>query len=90
MAIPRPRLRRCGGVMLVLLRSDGVRPRAKRQLAFRPALFTPDSFGYMAQAMHPSPGAWHPAGYAGVLWLLAPWIISHFPGRLRCHYNLVV
>jgi hypothetical protein len=46
--------------------------RVLAMLAFRPALFTPDSFGYLAQAVHLQPGAWHPAGYSIALFLLLP------------------
>jgi len=46
--------------------------RVLAMLAFRPALFTPDSFSYLAEAMHPRPGPWHPAGYPVALFLLLP------------------
>jgi hypothetical protein len=47
-------------------------PRVLAALAFRPALFIPDSFGYLASAIHPAPGAWHPFGYPVLLWFLLP------------------
>jgi hypothetical protein len=46
--------------------------RVLAMLAFRPALFTPDSFGYLSQGLHPRPVQWHPAGYPMLLLLLAP------------------
>ena len=47
-------------------------PRVLAALAFRPAQFTPDSFSYMAEAVHQGLSQWHPAGYPFFLWLLAP------------------
>lgn len=46
--------------------------RVLAMLAFRPALFTPDSFGYLSGGLHPRPGPWHPAGYPIALFLLSP------------------
>jgi len=46
--------------------------RVLAMLAFRPALFTPDSFAYLAQSVNPRPGLWHPSGYPMLLFLLAP------------------
>jgi hypothetical protein len=46
--------------------------RVLAMLAFRPALFTPDSFSYLSEALHPRPGTWHPAGYPILLFLLLP------------------
>ena len=47
-------------------------PRVLAALAFRPAQFTPDSFSYMAEGVHPGLSQWHPAGYPAFLWLLSP------------------
>ncbi len=47
-------------------------PRILAALAFRPAQFTPDSFSYMAEGVHPGLPQWHPAGYPFFLWLLVP------------------
>jgi hypothetical protein len=47
-------------------------PRVLAALGFRPALFTPDSFSYLAGAAALKPGTWHPAGYPVMLWLLRP------------------
>ncbi len=47
-------------------------PRLLAMLAFRPALFTPDSFAYMAEGAHPNLSRWHPSGYPLFLWLLSP------------------
>jgi hypothetical protein len=47
-------------------------PRVLAALAFRPAQFTPDSFSYLAEGVHPGLSQWHPAGYPFFLWLLSP------------------
>jgi len=47
-------------------------PRILAMLAFRPALFTPDSFAYLAEGAHPTLSQWHPSGYPVFLWLLSP------------------
>ncbi len=47
-------------------------PRLLALLAFRPALFTPDSFAYLAEGAHPNLSQWHPSGYPLFLWLLSP------------------
>jgi hypothetical protein len=47
-------------------------PRLLAALAFRPALLTPDSFGYLSEGAHPATGSWHPAGYPIMLWLFSP------------------
>lgn len=47
-------------------------PRILAVLAFRPALFTPDSFAYLAEGSHPGLSQWHPSGYPAFLWLLLP------------------
>jgi hypothetical protein len=47
-------------------------PRLLAMLAFRPALFTPDSFAYLAEGAHPNLSQWHPSGYPLFLWLLSP------------------
>jgi hypothetical protein len=47
-------------------------PRLLAMLAFRPALFTPDSFAYLAEGAHPGLSQWHPSGYPVFLWLLSP------------------
>ena len=47
-------------------------PRILAMLAFRPALFTPDSFAYLAEGAHPNLSQWHPSGYPLFLWLLSP------------------
>ncbi len=56
-------------------------------LAFRPALFTPDSFGYLSAGIHPQPGPFHSAGYPILLFLLLPFyslllvtIVQHLMG----------
>jgi hypothetical protein len=61
--------------------------RVLAMLAFRPALFTPDSFGYLSAAIHPRPGPFHSAGYPIVLFLLLPFyslllvtILQHLMG----------
>jgi hypothetical protein len=46
--------------------------RVLATMAFRPALFTPDSFGYLAAGARPVLGQWHPAGYPALLWALRP------------------
>jgi len=38
-------------------------PRLLAMMAFRPALFTPDSFAYLAEGAHPNLSQWHPSGY---------------------------
>ena len=47
-------------------------PRLLATLAFRPALFTPDSFAYLAEGARPNLSQWHPSGYPLFLWLLSP------------------
>ncbi len=47
-------------------------PRVLAELAFRPALFMPDSFSYLADGTGLFLGAWHPAGYPILLHLLLP------------------
>jgi hypothetical protein len=47
-------------------------PRLLAMMAFRPALFTPDSFAYLAEGAHPNLSQWHPSGYPLFLWLLSP------------------
>jgi hypothetical protein len=47
-------------------------PRILALLAFRPALFTPDSFAYLAEGARPNLSQWHPSGYPLFLWLLSP------------------
>lgn len=47
-------------------------PRVLAALAFRPALFTPDSFSYLSESGRLVPGQWHPAGYPMALWMLRP------------------
>jgi hypothetical protein len=47
-------------------------PRVLAALGFRPALLTPDSFGYLAEGVHPSAGSWHPVGYPVMLRVLEP------------------
>jgi hypothetical protein len=47
-------------------------PRLLAMLAFRPALFTPDSFAYLAEGARPNLSQWHPSGYPLFLWLLSP------------------
>ncbi|HEV3067588.1 MAG TPA: hypothetical protein VGY50_07070 [Streptosporangiaceae bacterium] len=47
-------------------------PRILAMLAFRPALFTPDSFAYLAEGAHPNLSQWHPSGYPLFLWVLSP------------------
>jgi hypothetical protein len=61
--------------------------RVLAMLAFRPALFTPDSFGYLSAGVHPRPGPWHLAGYPIFLFLLLPFyslllvtIVQHLMG----------
>jgi hypothetical protein len=46
-------------------------PRLLAMLAFRPALFTPDSFAYLSEGAHPNLSQWHPSGYPLFLWLLS-------------------
>jgi hypothetical protein len=46
--------------------------RAVSALAFRPAIFTPDSFLYLANGVHLSPGVTNPSGYPILLRLLEP------------------
>ncbi len=41
-------------------------------LAFRPALFMPDSFSYLANGVRLFLGPWHPAGYPVLLLILKP------------------
>ena len=57
-------------------------PRVLAMLAFRPALFTPDSFAYLAEGAHPNLSQWHPSGYPVFLWLLSPFH-SLAPGHRR-------
>lgn len=47
-------------------------PRALAAMAFRPAVFTPDSFYYLANAVHLSPGITNPSGYPIFLRMLEP------------------
>lgn len=47
-------------------------PRVLALLAFKPALFTPDSFDYLGRGVHWFPGNIRPSGYAVLLRLLAP------------------
>jgi hypothetical protein len=47
-------------------------PRLLAALAFRPALFTPDSFGYLAEGVHLMPGRTRPSGYPILLRALEP------------------
>ena len=47
-------------------------PRLLAALAFRPAVFTPDSFYYLAEGVHLSPGITNPSGYPIFLRFLEP------------------
>lgn len=47
-------------------------PRVLATLAFRPALFTSDSFGYLGGGVHLAPGLTHPFGYPLLLRVLEP------------------
>jgi hypothetical protein len=62
-------------------------PRLLALLAFRPAMLTPDSFGYLSSGLHPAPQSWHPSGYPIMLFLLAPFhslllvtVVQHLMG----------
>ena len=66
-------------------------PRLLATLAFRPALFTPDSFAYLAEGARPNLSQWHPSGYPLFLWLLSPvhslllvTALQHRPRRRTC------
>jgi len=56
----------------MVLVAVSVPPRALAALAFRPALLIPDSFGYMAEAVHGGLGQLRPGGYPVLLRLLEP------------------
>lgn len=58
--------------LMVLAVALSLVPRVLSTLAFRPALFTPDSFDYLLGGVHPSPGPNHPAGYPILLRFLEP------------------
>lgn len=47
-------------------------PRILATLAFRPALFTPDSFGYLSEGVHLTTGSARTAGYPVLLRVLEP------------------
>jgi hypothetical protein len=61
-----------GHKLITLAVAIAVLVRVLAMLAIRPALFTPDSFAYLSQALNPRPGLWHPCGYPMLLFLLAP------------------
>jgi hypothetical protein len=61
-----------GHRLFIVVAGLSLLPRALAVLAFRPALLTPDSFGYLIAAIHPRPGQTRPAGYSVLLWLLSP------------------
>jgi hypothetical protein len=46
--------------------------RVIAMLGFRGPLWTPDSTGYIADAVHLAPGTVRPSGYSVMLWLLGP------------------
>ena len=58
-------------LFLVLL-IGGVCIRTLATVAYRPALFYPDSGDYLWQADHLQPTGWHPPGYGLFLYLLRP------------------
>jgi hypothetical protein len=58
--------------LFVIVAAIALLPRVLAALAFRPALFTADSFGYLLEGVHPALGQTRPAGYPVLLWLLAP------------------
>jgi hypothetical protein len=62
--------RRHGLFAVVLLVGAVVRLIA--MLGFRGPLWTPDSTGYIADAVHLTPGTVRPSGYSIMLWLLGP------------------
>ena len=58
--------------LIIIVAGLSLVPRVLASLAFRPAVFTPDSFGYLADGVFLAPGLTRPSGYPVVLHLLAP------------------
>jgi hypothetical protein len=58
--------------LIIIVAGLSLLPRLLAALAFRPAVFTPDSFGYLAAGTHLAPGVTRPSGYPVLLRVLAP------------------
>jgi hypothetical protein len=58
--------------LIIIVAGFSLPPRLLAALAFRPAVFTPDSFGYLAAGTHLAPGVTRPSGYPVLLRVLAP------------------
>jgi hypothetical protein len=58
--------------LIIVVAGLSLLPRLLAALAFRPALFTPDSFGYLAEGVHLMPGRTRPSGYPILLRVLEP------------------
>lgn len=58
--------------LFIVVAAVPVLVRVLAALAFRPALFLPDSFSYLGDSLHLRPGRWHPLGYPLLLHLLWP------------------
>jgi hypothetical protein len=58
--------------LIIIMAGLSLLPRLLAALAFRPAVFTPDSFGYLAAGTHLAPGVTRPSGYPILLRVLEP------------------
>jgi hypothetical protein len=58
--------------VIIIMAGLSLLPRLLAALAFRPAVFTPDSFGYLAAGTHLAPGVTRPSGYPVLLRVLEP------------------
>jgi hypothetical protein len=55
--------------LFLILFVAGASLRALSMVAYRPALYYPDSGDYLWQSVHLKPTGWHPPGYGLFLWL---------------------
>ncbi|MGE5133758.1 MAG: hypothetical protein ACM32E_12710 [Gemmatimonadota bacterium] len=61
-----------GHRLFIIVAAVALALRVLAMLAFRPALFLPDSFSYLANGLRLFLGPWHPAGYPLLLLVLSP------------------
>lgn len=61
-----------GHRLFIIVATVSLLPRVLATLAYRPAMFMPDSFSYLSNGMRLFLGAWHPAGYPLLLLALEP------------------
>jgi hypothetical protein len=61
-----------GHRLFIIVAAVSLLPRVLASLAFRPALFLPDTFSYLSDGERLFLGQWHPAGYPVLLRVLEP------------------